>query len=160
MVLAAGLIGGLLSVIVVAASQAAAPLELPNALRAHVKGERFDVVTSIRGLPLGVREGLQILFGSHSLDIAEPGAKFQGTEATNTANLPTRRLITAGCSTDHCFVYYERGGKEHSWHVALFHWTPSATKFEWGGLAPRGLASLEAVRKAALSGSIKQSNVF
>ena len=135
--------------------QATAPVPLPDALRAHVKEERFELVTSIRGLPLGVREGLQILFGSPSLDIAEPGAKFQASEATATATSPTRRLIAAGCSNDHCFVYYERGGKDHTWHVALFHWTPAATKFEWGGLAPSGLTSVAAVQKAALSGAIK-----
>ena len=145
---------------VVAGSQVAVSLELPEALRTHVKGERFEIVTSIRGLPLGVRDGLQMLFRSPSLDIAEPGAKFQGAEATDTSSLPMRRLIAAGCSTDHCFIYYERGGKNHTWHVALFHWTPAATKFEWGGIAPSGLASVDAVRKAALAGAIKQSNVF
>ena len=61
----------------------------------------------------------------------------------------------AGCSTDHCLVYYERGGGVHTWHVALFHWTPEATRFEWGGIAPRGLASIDDVRNAILSGAIK-----
>ncbi len=65
---------------VVAGSQAAAPVGLSGALRAHVKDERFGIVTSIRGLPLGVRDGLQTLFGSQTLDIAEPGAEFQVTD--------------------------------------------------------------------------------
>ena len=60
----------------VAGSQA--PAGLPGALRAHVKDEPFGLVTSIRGLPLGVRDELQTLFGSPSLDIAEPGAKIPG----------------------------------------------------------------------------------
>jgi hypothetical protein len=54
-----------------AASQALAPMELPPALRPHVKGQRFGIVTSIRGLPLGVRDGLQTLFGTQTLDIAD-----------------------------------------------------------------------------------------
>ena len=41
---------------VIVGSQAAAPVELSLELRAHVKGERFGIVTSIRGLPLGVRD--------------------------------------------------------------------------------------------------------
>src|SRR5262245_49133491 len=65
----------------VAGSQAPASITLPAALQAHVKNERFDIVTSIRGLPLGVREGLQTLFGSQTLDIAEPGADFQVTDS-------------------------------------------------------------------------------
>ena len=63
---------------VVAGSQATDAGALSEALRAHVQDERFGIVTSIRGLPLGVRDGLQTLFGSRTLDIAEPGAEFQG----------------------------------------------------------------------------------
>ena len=126
----------------VAVSVAAVPLSLPPALRAHVKDERFQIVTSIRGLPLGVRDRLQELFGG-ALDIADPDAA-----------LKTRRLIAAGCSMDHCLVYYERAGTTSSRRVALFHWTPAATRFEWGGMAPSGLKSIEDVRTAVLSGAI------
>jgi hypothetical protein len=131
----------------VVAGQAAAML-LSGALRAHVKDERFLIVTSIRGLPLGVRDGLQMLFGSQTLDIAEPGTAFN-------PKLPMRRLVAAGCSTDHCLVYYERGGRARTWQVALFHWTPATTRFEWGGIAPGGLATIDQVRNAILSGAIK-----
>ena len=129
---------------------------MPDALRTHLKDEQFGIVTSLRGLPLGVREALQTLFGSSHLDIADPGADFQATDQVLTPNLPRRRLVAAGCSDDqHCIVYYERGGSAHSWHVALFHWQPVSTRFEWGGLAPRDLKTVEEVRKAMLSGAIK-----
>jgi len=144
----------LLSIVVSGQSPTAA---LPEALRAHVKDDRFDMVTSIRGFPLGVRSGLQSLFGSFELDIAEPGAKFQVTGTNLTPGLPIRRLVAGGCSTDHCLVHYERGGTAHTWHVALFHWTPAATRFEWGGVAPGQLATIDAIRKAVLSGAIKSS---
>jgi hypothetical protein len=140
---------------VVAGSQAAAPVVLSPALRDHVKDERFGIVTSIRGLPLGVRDGLQTLFGSQALDIAEPGARFQVTDVIVDPTLPIRRLVAAGCSIDHCLVYYERGGIAHTWQVALFHWTPAATRFEWGGTAPGGMATIDDVRNAILSGVIK-----
>jgi hypothetical protein len=140
---------------VVAGSQPAAPGGLSGALKAHLQSERFGIVTSIRGLPLGVREELQTLFGSSSLDIAEPGAEFQVTDVIVNPRLPRRRLVAAGCSTDHCLVYYERGGIAHTWHVALFHWTPAETRLEGGGVASRGLASIDAVRSALLSGAIK-----
>jgi hypothetical protein len=139
----------------VAGRQAAAPAAMSGALRAHLQVERFGTVTSIRGLPLGVREGLQTLFGSSSLDIAEPGSEFQVTDVIVNPRLPMRRLVAAGCSTDHCLVYYERGGIAHTWHLALFHWTPAATRFEGGGVGPRGLASIDDIRSALLSGAIK-----
>ena len=139
-----------------AGSQATDADALSGTLRTHVQDERFGIVTSIRGLPLGVREGLQTLFDSATLDIAEPGAEFQATGVVVNPKLPIRRLIAAGCSTDHhCLVYYERGGIDHTWHVVLFHWTPAATRFEWGGTAPAGLATIDDVRNAILSGGIK-----
>jgi hypothetical protein len=150
-------IGVILWSAVVSASQAPT-VALSEALRAHVKNERLEIVTSIRGLPLGVRDGLQALFGGQALDIAEPGADFQVTDVVGTPKLPVRRLVAAGCSTDHCLIYYERGGNAHTWHVALFHWTPAETRFEWGGTAPGGLATIDDVRNAVLSGAIKSPN--
>jgi hypothetical protein len=138
-----------------AASQPAIPETLSATLRDHVKAERLQVVTSIRGLPLGVREGLQALFGGQTLDIAESGAEFQTTEAIGNPKLPLRRLAAAGCSIEHCLVYYERGGATHKWVVALFHWTPAATRLEWAGNARGGLATIDNVRDDVVSGAVK-----
>jgi hypothetical protein len=140
---------------VVSGSQAVAPAALPGALRDRVQDGRFEIVTSIRGLPLGVRDELQTLFGSQALDIAEPNADFQVADVIGNPKLPRRRLVAAGCTIEYCLVYYERGGVAHTWHVALFHWTPNETRFEWGGTAPGGLATIDDVRKAILSGAIK-----
>ena len=131
---------------------------LPAALRSHVENERFEIVTSMRGLPSGVRDGLKKLIDTWTLDFADPGEPFQVTDVTAGERLPIRRLVMAGCSIDHCLVYYERGGGAHTWHVALFHWTPAATRFDGGGLAPPGLASVGAVRAAILSGAVKAPN--
>ena len=139
----------------VACSQAATPAALPSSLRDVVKNESFQIVTSIRGLPIGVRDGLQMLFGSESLDIAERGAEFQVDDLVVNSNLPHRRLNAAGCTIEYCLVYYERGGTAHTWHVALFHWTPASTRFEWGGTAPGGLKTIDDVRNGILSGAIK-----
>jgi hypothetical protein len=140
---------------VVVGSQAAPTVALSGELRAHVQAEQLGIVTSIRGLPLGVRDKLQTLFGSQTLDIAEPGAEFQASGVIVNSKLPPRRLVAAGCSYDHCLVYYERGGSARTWRVALFHWTPAATRFEFGGTAPGGLVTIDDVRNAVLSGAIK-----
>lgn len=139
----------------VAARQAPAPTELPPELRAQVANGRFSIVTSVRGLPLGVRDELQTLFGSPTLDIAEPGADYRRTDVAGDPQLPNRRLVAAGCTPNRCIVYYERGGFAHTWHVAIFHWTPAATTFEFGGSAPGGLKTIDDVRNAILSGAIK-----
>ena len=140
---------------VVTGGQTVAPAALPGPRRDHVKNDRFEIVTSVRGLPLGVRDELQELFNSQTLDIAEPGAAFQATDVVVNPQLPRRRLIAAGCTIEYCLVYYERGGIAHTWYVALFHWTPESTRFEWGGTAPGGLARIDDVRNAVLSGAVK-----
>jgi hypothetical protein len=139
----------------VAGAQTGAPVELSRALRDYIKDGRFGIVTSIRGLPLGVRDALQTLFGRPTLDIVEPGAAFQITGVNGDVTLPIRRLVAAGCTVEYCLVYYERGVPAHTWHVALFHWTPAATRFEWGGSAPGGLTTFDDVRNAVLSGAIR-----
>jgi hypothetical protein len=145
---------GLMSDVVVG-NQAPARGALSGDLRAHVQDERLGIVTSVRGLPLGVRDALQRLFASPSLDIAEPGEPFQAPGVAARPGLPLRRLVAAGCSADHCLVYYERGGDARTWLVALFHWTPAATRVDWSGSAPGGLATIDAVRAAVLAGTIK-----
>lgn len=139
---------------VVACGQAATAVALPEPLRNHLRDERFQIVTSIRGMPLGVRSELQTLFFSESLDIAEIGAEFQGSTTPRNPKLPIRRMVAAACSYDHCLVYYELGRDPRTWRVALFHWSPEETKFEWGGTAPGGLATIDEVRQAILSGAI------
>ena len=128
--------------------------QLSETVRNHLKVERLDIVTSIRGLPLGVRDELETLFGSATLDIAEPGAAFKGTNAAD-KQLPTRRLVAAGCSIDHCLVYYERAGKPLTRVAALFHWTPAATRLEWSGNARGGMTTIADVQNAVVSGAIK-----
>jgi len=149
---------GIVLFVIAAGAQTPAANALPGPLRAHVSEDRFQLVSSLRGLPLGVREELPTLFRSNSLDIAEPGAAFRATAAILQPNLPTRRLVMAACSIDHCLVYYERGGVMHTWHVALFQWTPAATRFEWGGSAPAGLKTIDDLRKTVLSGAVRASN--
>ena len=134
------------------------PVTVSAQLKAHVQNERFDIITSIRGLPLGVRDRLETLFGNRGLDIAEPGAEFQRGRAGADSRIPPRRLVAAGCSSDyHCLVYYERGGASQTWRALLFHWTPNSTRLEMGGTAPGGLMTVSDVQRAILSGAIRDS---
>jgi len=132
------------------------PSTLPSGLAAHLKTDQFQTVTSIRGLPLGVRDALGELVKGQYTDFAEPGTPFRATDVGPDPRLPVRRLAIAACARDHhCVVYYERGGSAHTWHVAMFQWSPDATRFEWGGIAPGGLRGIDEVRNAMLSGAVK-----
>lgn len=148
-------IGWLLAAASAGVAQPAVPVTVSAATRAHVLGERFQAVTAVRGLPLGVREELQRMFGSSAMAMADPGAPFQVTDVITDPSLPIRRMSVAGCSQDHCLVYYERGGIAHMWHAVLFHWTPEATRVVAGGIAPAGLGTVDELRTAVLSGALR-----
>lgn len=149
------LAGALLAVAGASGAQQPVPATVPAAHQAHVRSERFQVVSAVRGLPLGVREELQRMFGSSAMAIADPGEPFQITAVITDPSLPMRRLSVAGCSQDHCLVYYERGGIAHVWHAVLFHWTPEATRVVAGGIAPAGLRTVDDLRSAVLLGTLK-----
>ncbi len=150
-----GLVVGLMIVAATRIEAQTVPAMVPAPQRAHLRDERFQVVTSVRGLPLGVREELQRLFGSTAMAVADPGEPFQATDNITNPSLPGRRLNVAGCSQDHCLVYYERGGIAHTWYALLFHWTPDRTRVEAGGTAPAGLRTVDELRNAVLTGALK-----
>jgi hypothetical protein len=62
-----------------------------------------------------------------------------------------RRLIAAGCSADHCLVYYERGGFAHVHYAVVFKVSAKDERFEFGGRASGRLRDLEAVKDAVVS---------
>jgi hypothetical protein len=133
---------------------------LSKPLRTHLRNEEFVAITSVAGLPIGVRDGLKSLFASPTLELAEPGAEFQVTDEIMKPNLPVRRLILAGCSADHCLVYYERGGIAHTWYVVVFQSTKTGAKFEWGGSAPSGLANLDELKRAVVSKEVRGETAY
>ena len=142
----------------VTGSQAAPSAALSEALRAHVKAEQFQIVTSVRGLPLGVRDGLQTLFGSQTLDIAEPEAEFQVTDVRSNPTLQIRRLVAAGCSTRSLPRLLR--ARRHRPHVAggAISLDTGGHSIRVGGVAPGGLKTIDDVRSAVLSGAIKGPN--
>jgi len=145
-----------LTVVSAAGGQPATPSAtvIADALRTHLRGERFSPLTTVAALPAGLRQALSQLFNARTLDMADPGAPFQATDVMITPRLPARRLVAAGCSADHCLVYYERGGFVHVHQIVLFGKTDTAFRFVEGGVAPGGLSDLEQVKDALLSGKI------
>ena len=137
------------------AGQTRAAGALTQELRRHVLDDRFDVVSSLNGLPAGVRAELRTLFNSKTLDIHDAGTRSRAT--VRAAGAESRTLVAAGCSRDDCLLYYELAGSTRRWRVVLIHWTPEVTTLEWGGAAPGNLSTIDEVRNALLSGRIKGS---
>ena len=138
----------------VAGQPSTSPAALPDALRAHLRGEHFSPLPTVAALPGGLRQALSELFNAPALDMADPGTPFQATDVMVTPRLPARRLVAAGCSADHCLVYYERGGFAHVHQIVLFSKSDTAIRFVEGGVGPGGLSDLEQVKDALLAGKI------
>ena len=136
-------------------SQTTVPAALSATLRDHVKNERFEVVTSIRGLPLGVRDGLQTLFGSQTLDIAESSAEIQAPTRLLLRSgrfagwsRPGVRPITASSTTN------AAGATTHGWWRSFIGRRPRPAA-SGAVIARAGLATIDEVRNAVLSGVAK-----
>ena len=130
------------------------------ALRDHVRVERFAPVATVAALPANVRDALNDLFGGKTLELADPGQPFQATDVMVTPRLPARRLVNAGCSADHCLVYYERGGFARVHHIVLFSTADAPARLVHGGVAAGGLADLEQVRDALVSGQVTRDSKY
>jgi hypothetical protein len=144
----------LVSSVAVAAQSPDSQAAIPRALRAHVAAESFKPIVTVGALPAGVRTALQDLFKNSALDLADPGAPFQATDVVMGKPLPWRRMIAAGCSSDHCVVYYERGGIAHVFQIVVFKLEGDKARFEFGGAAQAGLAGIDGVKTALANGSV------
>jgi hypothetical protein len=143
-----------MSLSAVSGPQGGDAINIPAALRNHLRTEAFTPIAIVHALPEAVRGALQGLFKETKLELADPGTPFQATDVVIGKPLPWRRMIAAGCSADHCVVYYERGGIAHVFNIVVFKMDGAAARFEFGGLASGGLAGLEAVKGALANGSV------
>lgn len=60
------------------------------------------------------------LCADHSGKLAEPGQRWQEADFVADTSLPQKRLIWAAVSGERYVVHYEKGGRGHSFHVAVF----------------------------------------
>ena len=76
---------------------------------------RFHEVYSTRDLPPAI---VGLCAGDNG-KIAEPGQKWNATDAIIDPTLPGKRLIWAAVDGDYYVVHYERGGIAHTFHVLV-----------------------------------------
>lgn len=119
---------------------------------------QFEPYSSVANLPEGVQNGLNRLFKTHELKLADPGDEFQITDEIVDPDLPGRRLEYAECSADLCLVCYERGGIALIQKVVLFRIGNGEAEFMWGGRVSRELPASGALKDAIVSGRINASS--
>lgn len=76
---------------------------------------RFEAIPAATNLPPAVFARC----ADHNGKLAERGRRWEATDVIKDQALPTKRLIWAVQHGDYYVVHYERGGRGHSFHVAV-----------------------------------------
>jgi hypothetical protein len=117
----------------------------------------FQISAAVSAIPNSVRTSFAKAAGEKSFSMAEPGAEWQSTDVVYKLALPHRRLGHVALSKSFCILFYERGGRGWSYHVAVFRLAQNDAKLLWSGSAfqkvpdPAGL--LIAIKKGQIEDS-------
>ena len=91
--------------------------------RALQDSSRFHEVHSTGDLPAAI-----VALCADDGRFAEPGQKWNATDAITDPTLPGKRLIWAAVDGEYYVVHYERGGIAHTFHVLVATLTKNNTK--------------------------------
>src|SRR5215467_4897080 len=83
----------------------------------------FQLIKDMKALPEPLIHAFTEIGGSR-LTVANPGKRFEATDAIWDDTLPQKRLVIAGLSGNKCFMLYEQGGIIHFFVLALFKLSP------------------------------------
>ena len=84
--------------------------------KALLDASRFHEIHSTSDLPPAI---LGLCDGGGDGKLAEPGQKWNATDAITDPTLPGKRLIWAAAGGEYYVVHYERGGIAHTYHIAV-----------------------------------------
>lgn len=85
---------------------------------AFLRGD-FRIIRDMRALPQPIVQAYTETGGTR-LTIANPGERYEATDAVHDNSLPPARLLMSGINAERCFILFERGGVAHSYVLALF----------------------------------------
>jgi hypothetical protein len=128
-----------ISLLLILACQSLCLADVTNLPAEHRKviddSSRFHEVQSTTNLPPAI---VALCAGFHG-KLAEPGQKWEATDAIQDPSLPRKRLIWAAVSDDYYVVHYEEGGLFHSFHVLIATLPKGEQKptFVWRGIGDR-----------------------
>ena len=108
------------------------PTECRNALQ---EASHFRAANAVTNLPPAVFA----LCADADGRLAEPGQPWQATDVIYSDKLPGKRLIWAATDGEYWVVHYERGGRGHSYHIAVVQLRHGDAKprFVWRAVGER-----------------------
>ena len=84
--------------------------------KALLDASRFHEIRSTSDLPSAI---LVLCDGGGDGKLADPGQKWNATDAITDPTLPGKRLIWAAVAGQYYVVHYERGGIAHTFHILV-----------------------------------------
>ncbi|HTC94920.1 MAG TPA: hypothetical protein VK699_15870 [Terriglobales bacterium] len=121
---------------------------------AHLFDGDFTIIETTDAVPMRCKSAFVITTKEAQFEMAEPGQRYGETDV---GGGPFRRLIFAGIGHNECFIYYERGGRGHSYQVDVFDIAnQNNAKYIWGGWSFTGVADLQQLRSEVGKGGFSR----
>ncbi len=102
-----------------ARDHAPAPPTLSASDKAHVLGDTFTVVKTVKQMPAAVQKALGLPPKKPLYGMADAGKPFEIGDVVSD-KLPPRRLVFAAVNAQYCLVYFDQGGMAYNQHIVLF----------------------------------------
>ena len=130
--------------------------------KALLEASRFHEIHSTSDLPPAI---LGLCDGGRDGKLAEPGQKWNATDAITDPTLPGKRLIWAAAGGEYYVVHYERGGIAHTYHIVVAklssnHGNPELAWRAIGGPFKNYAAFLDALRSGKLDDRLRTSKFW
>jgi len=125
---------------------------LPSELRAAIeKARSFKMSARTAAIPEAVRQAFAHVTQDERFSMAEPGARWQATDYVVDESLPRRRLQAVATKNEYVLIFYEQGGRGHSYHVSAFRLEDNAAQLVWRAVRPKGTVTVDRLRKSIKS---------
>lgn len=127
----------------------------PDDVRVSLMDARaFHIRAAVSAIPSAVRASFTKARGDEPFAMAEPSAEWQATDVIRKPGLPRRRLRKVALSESFCILFYELGGRAHSYHVAVFRLSPDGATMAWRAVLGQAVIDPAALLKAIDDGKV------
>ena len=129
--------------------------------REKLLSEHFTEVRDAAAFPASCKSGFAALTRTHGFELANPGQPYQATDVMGRGpQLPWRRLLIGGVSSDRCIVFYEIGGFAPFRAVVVLDISAKTPTLVWGGAGGKNPADLRALISQIAEGDFSPSAAY
>jgi hypothetical protein len=128
----------------------------PDDVRVSLKDARaFRIRAAVSAIPSAVRASFtKARDDDEPFAMAEPSAEWQATDVIRKPGLPRRRLTKVALSESFCILFYELGGRGHSYHVVIFRLSPDGATLVWRATLDQAVSDAAALLIAIDEGKV------